>query len=270
VYPHNVEIFGTHVSIWNTVFAVAIVCGWIVLRLLLRRDRSLTFALPRYLLVVYLSALSAQIFAYAFDANTSLSPPPGVSAAAYFLNPVAGPKTLYGVIVLMPVFVALAMVRSGYRLATALDLWTTPMLVVLATARVGCFLQGCCYGMRSDFLGVEFPAGSPVYYQQLNDGLVGAGALASMAVVPTQAIEAVFLAALAAWSWIASRHENAFGLFVPTVAAYSVFRFLVEFARADIERGFLGHLATSQWIALAVLTTILLGQFARRRIAAVA
>ena len=61
-----------------------------------------------------------------------------------------------------------------------------------------------------------------------------------------------------------------FGLFVPVVAAYSVFRFVIEFVRADVERGFYGPLATSQWIALVVLAAAAIAAARVRVSAAVA
>ncbi len=269
MYPHDLHLPGATLSIWNSVFLLAIVAAYFVFRSSVGAEPRLTLPTLRYVVVVYLSALAAQIFAYAFDANTSLTPPPDVSAAAWYLSPLAGPKTLYGVIVLMPVSVALATFGTGLSLRRTLDLWTPAMLVVLATARVGCLLQGCCFGARSDLLGVSFPVGSPVYYQQLGAGLIAAGSPA-LPVIPTQAIEAAFLAMLALWSLRRRGAADPFGLFVPVVAAYSVFRFVIEFVRADVERGFYGPLATSQWIALVVLAAAAIAAARVRVSAAVA
>jgi phosphatidylglycerol:prolipoprotein diacylglycerol transferase len=249
VFPHDLQFFGAGVSIWNAAFLGAVLIGAVVFRACAATEQELTHPLMRYAVTVYLSALAAQVFAYAFDANTTLLPPPDVSAAAWYLSPVAGPKTLYGVIVLMPASVAAATVGTRMRLGRSLDLWTPAMFTVLAGARIGCLLQGCCYGARSDALGVSFPVGSPVYYQHLAAGLVAEGS-ASLAVVPTQAIEALVLGAVAWWS-LAGRQSRP--VFVPAVAAYSLLRFVLEFVRADVERGVYGGLATSQWIAMAVL-----------------
>jgi len=170
VYPHNLDALGLSVSVWNAMFLVAVVVGYFVFLVSTRSEAGLDRQPLRYLVTVYLSALAAQIFAYAFDANTSFTPPHGASAAAYYLSPVAGPKTLYGVIVLMPVIASVAALGARVPVLRVLDLWTAPLLVVLAVARLGCLLQGCCYGVRSDLFGVSFPVGAPVYYEQLRAG----------------------------------------------------------------------------------------------------
>lgn len=265
MFPHDLALFGRTISIWNAAFVAGVVLGYAVLRAAAARGGFRVTALAfRYLVTVYLSALAAQLFANAFDVNTSLRPPPGTSWASWVLDPLAGPKTLYGVIVLLPVSVGIAGWRSRVSLSRLLDLWSAPLLVVLATARVGCFLQGCCHGTRSDWFGVSFPPGSPVYFGQLREGLIAVGSPA-LPVVPTQVVEAAFLAALAAWALVRRSSE---GTFVAAVAAYSVFRFAIEFARADAERGLYGPLATSQWIALVVLAAlalqVALGEWKRR------
>ena len=238
---------------WNAMFLVATFLAYFVFRASAAAEPRVNFVVFRYAVVVYLSALAAQIFAYAFDANTSLTPPPEVSLWSWYLSPMAGPKTLYGAIVLYPVSVALASLGTRLGLVRALDLWTPKMLVFLAVVRVGCLLQGCCYGAHSELFGVVFPAGSPVYWEQVRGGLIEQGAVAALPVVPTQAIEALFLALLAVWAMRRERSATPSGIFVPTMAAYSVFRFALEFVRADVTRGLYGPLATSQWIALVVL-----------------
>lgn len=251
--PHDVLLFGWSFSIWNALFLAGVLLGYPVLLVASSRGGFSIHRLAlRYLVTVYLSALAAQLFAYAFDANTSLSPPPGRGWAGYYLDPMAGPKTLYGVFVLLPITLGFAGWRSGVPLRRLLDLWSAPLLVVLATSRVGCFLQGCCHGIRSEAFGLSFPPGAPVYYEQLRAGLIAEGSR-SLPVLPTQLLEAILLASLAGWT-LARRCRE--GTFVVVIAVYSVFRFAIEFARADVERGLYGPLATSQWIALLVLAVV--------------
>ncbi len=249
MYSEDVRLFGVTLSIWNAMFLAAVMAGYVVFRF--SAGRTLSLPTLRYLLVVYLSAISAQVFAYAFDTNTSLTPPPEMSLSYYYFHPLAGPKTLYGVIVLMPVSIAIATLGSRDALSRQLDLWTPAMFVVLFVARIGCLMQGCCYGARSDLFGIAFPAGASAYWLQRHAGLIPEDAQWSLPVIPTQGIEAVFLAALAIWSW--RRLDQTTPLFLPTVIAYSLFRFAIEFVRADEGRGIYGPLSTSQWIALIVL-----------------
>jgi phosphatidylglycerol:prolipoprotein diacylglycerol transferase len=54
-----------------------------------------------------------------------------------------------------------------------LDILTPGMLLGLALGRVGCFLNGCCYGGVCDLpWAVRFPVGSPPFVQQLEEGRI--------------------------------------------------------------------------------------------------
>ncbi len=52
------------------------------------------------------------------------------------------------------------------------DIMAPGMMVGLALGRIGCFMNGCCYGgpCEANGVGVTFPAGAPVYYRQLETG----------------------------------------------------------------------------------------------------
>ncbi len=57
-------------------------------------------------------------------------------------------------------------------LATA-DLVAPSLMLGLAIGRIGCLLNGCCYGGPCDLpWGVTFPAGSPVYVNQVARGVM--------------------------------------------------------------------------------------------------
>ncbi|MBI5504642.1 MAG: hypothetical protein HY899_07555, partial [Deltaproteobacteria bacterium] len=102
MYPHPVELFGLSLSVWNATFLAAALCGYFTLRVTTAAEPRLNLVAARYLVSLYLAVLGAQLFAYGFDANTSLRPPYEIGYAAYYLSPVAGPKTLYGAVVLLP------------------------------------------------------------------------------------------------------------------------------------------------------------------------
>jgi phosphatidylglycerol:prolipoprotein diacylglycerol transferase len=255
--PLHFEMFGLHLAIWDVLLIAGLIAGYFVLRAAFGAAAQLQRSVPRwlwlrYLVTAYVAVIAAQLFAYAFDSGTTLQAPARWSAAYYYLSPTAGPKTLYGAILALPLAVFLiSTVPRDISFARALACWTPAMFVVLAIARVGCFLQGCCYGVRSDLLGIRFAEGSIVHSAQVAGGLIRPGA-AALPVVPTQALEAVALAGLALWSFRAVRAGKR-RIFVHAVAAYSFFRFAVEFLRADPARNQLGPLSTSQWIALVVV-----------------
>lgn len=62
----------------------------------------------------------------------------------------------------------------------------------IAASRVGCFLQGCCFGDETRLpLGVCFPWGSPAHLHQLASGQLSPLEISSHPVSPTQLYELV-------------------------------------------------------------------------------
>ena len=107
-----------------------------------------------------------------------------------------------------------------------------------ALGRVGCFLGGCCYGMVTDsFLGVRFPQGSEAE-SRFPDELLGT----SLPLLPTQLIEAVFdiLLFLVMVIFIKRLSKRYLEMYC---ISYGVFRFILEFFRAD-DRGSVGTVLT--------------------------
>lgn len=148
-----------------------------------------------------------------------------------------------------------------------------------AFGRVGCFLSGCCFGVESPF-GVVYTHATV----ELANGVCR---------FPVQLLEAalnvgIFLVLL--WlfrrntqrarhaSWMGD-HSSEQGDKVGTLGVrwalspepifgngrlmfayfllYGTVRFLDEFLRGDVYRGFLGLLSTSQWISLALIAIVL-------------
>jgi prolipoprotein diacylglyceryltransferase len=255
MYPSPVHLFGLTLDVWNFVFLLSIGLGFAVMAVSIAavpwawRPRWWPLS---FVFTVYLSAIGAQLFAYAFDLNTEFLPPASIPWTRYYLDPLFGPKTLYGAVLVLPLGVLLACLpRQWPQYVALLDAWTPPMMATLAGSRVGCFLQGCCYGRRHDALGLSFPPGSPAHAHQVEIGLI-ARTDPSLPVLPAQGLEAIALFALAGWSLWAVRRRRPH-VFLDGVAIYSLVRFALEFLRDDPDRNALAQLSTSQWIALAVL-----------------
>lgn len=258
MYPYPAHVLGIEIGVWNLTFLIAVVLAYPIWLRALGGTRPRA-PVVRWIVIVYLSAVAAQLFAYAVDLHTTLAPSGAVGWLRYYLDPFAGPKTLYGVILFLPL-IALAVSAPWGDLghAEVLDSLTPPLCVVLAICRFGCFLQGCCYGIRSDLFGVVFPPAGPVYARQLAAGLIAPGG-PTLPVVPAQLLEAFILAGLSFWA-MRELGRGRRRIFLPVVAAYSTFRLAIEWVRDDPERNFLGPLSVSQWVALLVL-----GVFVTRR-----
>lgn len=114
------------------------------------------------------------------------------------------------------------------------------MLVAHGFGRLGCLMAGCCHG---EYLGQEYVFGGIKM-----DGSKGWGYY-----VPTQLYEALFLLLLCALLSLLLLKKN-FKFALPVyLAAYGIWRFFIEFARADDRGAFIGSLSPSQTLSLVLI-----------------
>jgi len=156
---------------------------------------------------------------------------------------------LYGGLIAGVAASALYVKMRGQALAKMADLCAAPTMLALAFGRLGCFLNGCCYGKSGEgFPCVKFPAGSPAAEEQRSAG-------ASAAVHPTQLYEtaaALLFFLFLSWLWKRKRKANG-EVFLIMTMLYGAWRFLIEFARGDKRPEWIGTLTYSQVVSLAVL-----------------
>ncbi len=84
-----------------------------------------------------------------------------------------GGLVVYGSLIGAIVGALLYLRKAKLPILATLDILAPAMAWGLAIGRIGCLMNGCCYGglCGDDFpLGIEFPAGSPPYYEQYVDG----------------------------------------------------------------------------------------------------
>lgn len=130
-----------------------------------------------------------------------------------------------------------AFVYSRYksiRLAHIMDSMTMAVAAGIPVIRIGCFLNGCCYGkLTASVLGVSFPSGSLPYRQQVTEGLVRMMQPA-LPVYPTQLFEmaAVIIIGLIAFYVLRSglKPGSACAVFF---ALYSAFRVFNAYIRVE-------------------------------------
>jgi phosphatidylglycerol:prolipoprotein diacylglycerol transferase len=90
-----------------------------------------------------------------------------------------------GGLVAMSVTLVLLCRALGLPLLAVLDGIAPGILVAIVVGRLGCFLNGCCFGIPTQLpWGVRFPAGSPAHASQQVQGLLAASATESLAVHP--------------------------------------------------------------------------------------
>lgn len=127
--------------------------------------------------------------------------------------------------------------RRGLRPLQAADLMAPALMLGLAFGRVGCFLNGCCYGSVTDSpLGVRFPR----LFAERH---------------ATQLYECVcaLLLFFVLWHLLRKRCRGEGELFGWMLSIYGVFRITIETFRGD-PRGALGPFSTSQLLSIPLIT----------------
>jgi phosphatidylglycerol:prolipoprotein diacylglycerol transferase len=140
------------------------------------------------------------------------------------------------------VIVAIIWCRATkYRLARFLDLFALPMLIAHAIGRVGCLLNGCCYGGPTDLpWGVHFEHKNEMLFHpaQIYDSLM------------------VLVGALAVW-FVEKRPLRRTQSFWASVVVYGLSRYIYEFWRAGTTSTYWNKLPITQAQAAAALMVIL-------------
>lgn len=120
-----------------------------------------------------------------------------------------------------------------------------------AFGRIGCFFAGCCYGQVTySGIGVVYPEGSlaaSMYPVLLDDGTI-----VSQPVLPTQLFEAGFELILFLVMVFLPKKTRPYNLEMYCVG-YSIFRFVLEFFRADDRGGTGFFLSPSQLMSIILL-----------------
>ncbi len=133
-----------------------------------------------------------------------------------------------------------------------LDIITPSIFIGIGFGRIGCFLNGCCYGDECSLpWAVRFPRGSATFSALVEKKLLDPEALWTPPLHPTQlysALDGFILAAITAWYF--SRRRRNGEVFAIGVTMYPITRFLIEFIRGD-ESGIVG-LTISQWISVCI------------------
>jgi phosphatidylglycerol:prolipoprotein diacylglycerol transferase len=135
------------------------------------------------------------------------------------------------------------------------DLITPSVFIGIGFGRIGCLLNGCCFGDRCELpWGICFPHQSTTFYILAERGFVDPQAPWTFPLHPTQIYSSLdgFLLAFvtAQYFWYRRRAGDVFAL---GCILYPITRILIEFVRAD-EMGQFGTAFTiSQWYSVGIL-----------------
>ncbi|MFA6216739.1 MAG: prolipoprotein diacylglyceryl transferase [Candidatus Omnitrophota bacterium] len=149
-----------------------------------------------------------------------------------------------------------------------LDILSPSLALGIVLGRIGCFLNGCCYGKLARWWGVCFPGAEnpPAFSQQVFDGLISPVARYSLPVIPTQVYDALANLIVFCVLLVLEKQKRFDGfLFLVFIILYSINRFVIESYRY-YEQNFVvfNSITISQLISiiLAVSAAVLL--FKRR------
>jgi len=137
------------------------------------------------------------------------------------------------------------------------DLIAPSMMAGLSLGRIGCFLNGCCYGGPTSLAwGVRFPPRSPPYVDQLDRGVLTDSPAFSLPVHPAQLYSAITAALIAwlLWSYYPFRRRDG-QVVALMLMTYPISRFMEEIIRTDEPSVFGTGLSISQNISMAVFVT---------------
>ncbi len=158
-----------------------------------------------------------------------------------------------GFILALPAFWLLCRIRR-WRPGDIGDLMALVVPVGHAIARIGCLLNGCCFGRPwSGPLAVAYPAHlNEVLACQIANGHLPVDAAAPLPVVPVQALEALMCLAIGGLIWLLEKKQILrYQRFTLYMLLYALGRFCIEFLRGDYVR--LGGLTPAQTTCVAVV-----------------
>lgn len=168
-----------------------------------------------------------------------------------------GGLVFYGGFILAFLFFLMWFIRNNKQsFLKILDILVAPVALGIFLGRLGCFLNGCCYGRISQRWGMIFPAkdNPPVFSQQIADGLIKPDAVCSLPVVPTQLYAALHGLLILIIILYLERKPRFKGFsFLVFVLLYATGRFFIEFFRFYESNYIFLNFTISQWISMLVM-----------------
>ena len=134
------------------------------------------------------------------------------------------------------------------------DIAATSIPIGQAFGRIGCFMNGCCYGkVTKSAIGVEYPVNSSPWIEQVNEHLVLSNSKCSLSMHPVQLYESFFSIIVFLCLWLILRKQKFSGV---TASCYLMFygllRFIMESFRGD-PRQQVTFVNTAQLISLVMI-----------------
>jgi phosphatidylglycerol---prolipoprotein diacylglyceryl transferase len=151
-----------------------------------------------------------------------------------------GGLVFYGGLIFAPVFGVIYAKKKGISIADAADLLAPFIALGHSIGRIGCFLNGCCFGRPTDSIfGIRFP-------------------LNPVAVYPTQLFSSAGLFCIFLVLFFMQKKRKFKGQIIASyMVLYGAFRFFIEFLRGDLTPIFYNLTLTQIISIIAVLAGLL-------------
>lgn len=170
------------------------------------------------------------------------------------LNVPDGGLTVFGSVFGGMLGAVIFMIRNKMPVLRTFDILSTAVPLGMAIGRIGCFLNGCCFGgVTESACGIVFPVGSPAHCYQVFHGLVQEPNIV-LPVHPTQIYSSILALLLCGTLLLLGKlrcYQQRSGLiFASFMILYSVGRFCIEFVRTDEDSFFGTGLTVSQNVSI--------------------
>lgn len=175
--------------------------------------------------------------------------------AVALVNLPDGGLVLYGGLILAPLAYYVYCRMRGISALAFADIAITSVFVGIMFGRLGCLLNGCCFGdVCSLPWAITFPAESVPFKALVVRGLLDHGADRSLPLHPAQLYDALsgLLLAILTFAYYPYRRRTGEVVAVGWIA-YPINRFMIEFLRADEPGQFGTSLTIAQWVSVGLL-----------------
>lgn len=163
-----------------------------------------------------------------------------------------GGLVLYGFLLTTPWVIWWSLKRKGVDANTFFTIFTPVVPLGIGIGRLGCFLNGCCYGVKGDKAWcVIFPADAPPYH---------GGLIEAFPVHPSQLYAfsmGLLISLCLAWLPTIMRTLKGYQMALSFLFLYGVARLIEEGFRGDTPLHFLGVLTAGQGTSLLLMTASL-------------
>ncbi len=247
--PVLFSIGAVHIHWYGVMMAAGLMAGLASWSLVGRREgRSLNFCSDLLFWIVVAAILGARLAYIASEWREFVANP----HLLYRID--QGGLIYYGGFIAATLAVALFAKVKREPLLPLYDFVATSLPLAHAFGRIGCFLNGCCHGVRtSAWFGIRYPANSFAWARHATENPDLRYADASLPVHPVQLYEAML--GFAVYGIVMFVHRKRKRPGVTTAAyliAYPIVRFGIEFFRGDA-RAMAGPLTLAQTVSIAIL-----------------